>query len=246
MRYQFVYLPNIISTKKTSRRHQKEDYSKEKGHIDIGCFGAMRLLKNQCFQALCAIQAADKLGKILKFHITINPTASSYPYDAVSDRDPISNNLKELFKNSRHELVIHEWLSQDDFKELIHEMDLGLQISFTESFNIVSADFVNNDRLIIVSDAIYWLSPIMHVSTTDYESVVNKILFMYRQRNNDKFKESLKEDLERYNKVAKKEWISYLKKKVPALSSHGVHKGYHEKVKKDTKKPSKDNNKGKK
>jgi hypothetical protein len=253
LRHNFVYLPNIIMVEedckdKWGRRkeHKKErDYLPEKGHIDIGCFGALRLLKNQCFQALCAIQAADKLDKVLRFHVSVNPNAGSYPGHTLFDKDPIANNLKEMFKNNRHELIIHEWLDQTEFQKLIKEMDLGMQISYTESFNIVSADFINNDRLIVVSDTIDWLSPIMRASTTDYESVVNKLVYMYKYRNSEWLKNLAEEDLKKYNTGAKKEWISFLKKKVDTVFHHGHHRDDHKEDRKDTKRRGKDNSKGK-
>jgi hypothetical protein len=58
--YDYTYLPNIIT-----RREPVIDFLEERRHIDIGCFGAMRLLKNQCFQAICSMIAADQLDKML-------------------------------------------------------------------------------------------------------------------------------------------------------------------------------------
>jgi len=198
LRYDFTYLPNVITL-----REPQQDFIEEKQHIDVGCFGAMRLLKNQCFQALCAIQAANILDKKLYFHITPN----------LGEKDPVSNNLIELFKNNRHELVIHGWLPNDEFQKLVRKMDIGLQISFTESFNIVSADFINNNRVLVVSDAIDWLSPIMRTSTTDYETAVNKIVYMYRHRNSEWLKNIARHDLMEYNHRSKHEWLHFLKKK---------------------------------
>lgn len=211
LRHDFTYLPNIITIieDEHGRHHAKEhedrpeDFLEEKGHIDVGCFGAMRLLKNQCFQALCAIQAANKLNKKLYFHITPN----------LGEKDPVSTNLIELFKNNRHELVVHPWMPNDEFQELIQKMDIGVQLSFTESFNIVSADFINNNRLIIVSDAIDWISPVMRTSTTDYEAATNKIIYAYKFRNSEWLKDIARHDLREYNQKAKKEWSHFLKKK---------------------------------
>ena len=195
MNHNFAYLPNIITLQQPG-----QDFREDKQHIDIGCFGAMRLLKNQCFQAICAMKAADQLGKTLKFHIT----------PVVDERDPISTNLIELFKNNRHELIIHDWLPNDEFQDLVKQMDIGLQVSYTESFNIVSADFINNNRLIVVSDAIDWLSPIMRTSSTDYDTATNKIIYMYKHRNSEWLKDISRHDLKEFNHVAKHEWLEFL------------------------------------
>jgi len=198
MRHEFTYLPNVIIT-----QDLPNDYLDEKEHIDIGCLGATRLLKNQCFQAICAIRAADKLKKKLRFHVTPNLDQGN---------DPILANLKELFDRNRHELVIHDWLPNDEFQQLVREMDIGLQVSFTETFNIVAADFINNNRIIIVSDAISWLPSVFRTSTLDYDDLTDKIIVAYKNRNNNKLRRIAKDALRKYNLVAKYEWAKFLHK----------------------------------
>jgi hypothetical protein len=194
--YDYTYLPNIIT-----QREPEIDFLEERQHIDIGCFGAMRLLKNQCFQAICSILAAEQLGKRLFFHITPNLGV---------EKDAVLENLKELFSGSQHKLVIHDWLPNSEFQKLVRKTDIGMQLSFTESFNIVSADFINNGRLILVSDAISWLPNILRASTTDYDEVVRKIVYMYKHRNSEWLKDITRNSLRRYNDGAKLEWLRFL------------------------------------
>jgi hypothetical protein len=195
--YDYTYLPNIIT-----RREPVIDFLEERRHIDIGCFGAMRLLKNQCFQAICSMIAADQLDKKLFFHITPNLGV---------EKDAVLENLKELFKNSHHELVIHDWMPNQEFQKLVRRMDIGLQLSFTESFNIVSADFINNDRVILVSDAIDWLPNIFRTSTTDYNEVVKKVIYMYKHRNSTWLKGIARLYLAVYNGTSQREWMAFLR-----------------------------------
>jgi hypothetical protein len=197
MRYDFTYLPNVI----TISDDIPDDYIEDRHHIDIGCFGAMRLLKNQCFQAICAINAADKLEKKLHFHITPNLGI---------ENDPVLKNLQELFKIRPHELIVHDWLPNDEFQRLVRRMDIGLQISHTESFNIVTADFINNNRLILVSDAISWMPSIFKTSTIDYDEVTRKIIQMYKRRNSIALKTRALNHLISYNENAQQEWIRFL------------------------------------
>lgn len=201
MSHEFTYLPNIIVTRK--RRTAKQAWRDERDHIDIGCFGAMRLLKNQCFQALCAIKAADMLQKKLRFHVTANL--------AETVNDSILENLKQIFVDSQHDLIIHNWMNNEDFQKLVQSMDLGLQLSFSESFNIVAADFVNNDRMIVVSDAIDWLSDDFKTSTSDYEQATRKIVQAYINRNKEHFKERARKDLTEHNEMAIRTWKHFLK-----------------------------------
>jgi hypothetical protein len=197
MEYDFTYLPNVMTV-----LEPEDNDSEEKSYMKIGCFGALRLLKNQCFQAVCAIMAANKLNKKLFFHIT--------PNLAIQD-DSVLKNLRELFKNIGHELMVHNWMPNHTFQSLIGKMDLGLQLSYTESFNIVTADFINNNKLIIVSDAIVWMPPSMRVSTTDYEEVVDKIVHIYKHRNSNLIKSLVRRHLREYNEGAEKVWDDFLK-----------------------------------
>jgi hypothetical protein len=198
--YKFVHLPNIINIKYDSRH--KED----KHHIDIGCFGSLRILKNQLFQAVCAMNAADKIGKKLKFHITADVDEES------KVKNPVLKNLEELFKNSKHELIIHSWLENIVFQHIISEMDIGMQLSYTESFNIVSADFINNDRLILVSPTISWMPGILQVSTVDYDEVVNKLVWLYKHKDSFILKWYSRIKLIMYNTEAKSEWVEFIHK----------------------------------
>jgi hypothetical protein len=201
LKYDFVYLPNIVCI----NDKKNNETEKDNNIINIGCFGALRILKNQLFQAMCAIKAADTLRKTLHFHVTVNiKDDSDLP-------NPILKNLEELFKNSKHKLIKHQWQENDEFQELIKKMDIGMQVSFTESFNIVAADFINNDRVIIVSDAITWMPEILKVSTTDYDEVTKKIIFAYTHKNSCILKRKMRRNLMKYNIKSKYIWFNYLK-----------------------------------
>jgi hypothetical protein len=195
--YSFIYLPNIM----TAFDHNK-NINNERGIIDIGCFGALRFLKNQCYQAICAMKAADELKKKLRFHITVN-------FDTDS-KNPVLINLEQLFKNSHHELVKHDWLDNDKFNDIIKEMDMGLQISYTESFNIVTADFVNNNILIIVSDAIKWMPSFLKTSSVDYDKTTRKIVEVYGIRNDESLKTKCRQNLACYNRTSKGLWKKFI------------------------------------
>lgn len=192
----FVYLPNVITF-----HEPLEDYTRERSRIHIGCFGALRILKNQCFQALCAIEAANKMHKKLMFHITPHLT---------SENDPVFRNLVQIFETTEHELVIHPWMDTDKFHKLISKMDLGLQLSYTESFNIVAADFISKNKLLVASQAIDWMPEIMQASTTNYEQAVAKIIWVYHHRNDFALKQLTRTALMEYNREAKRKWHRFM------------------------------------
>lgn len=202
MNYEFIYLPNIIDIK-----FHKKRKSKYSSYMDVGCFGSLRLLKNHCYQAICAMEAADQLGKKLRFHITVD-----IGMDEKNNRYPVLKNLEELFKNSNHELVKHIWLDQEEFHPLIKKMDIGMQLSYTESFNIVSADFVNAGVLIITSDAIRWIPWFLKTSTVSYKKTIKKIKTIYNIKNSWILKYWSRRNLLIYNINAKYEWRKFLRK----------------------------------
>lgn len=140
----------------------------EKKVLNVGCFGAVRPLKNQLIQAIAAIKYANLYGKKLKFHINVA---------RVEGRgEPVLKNIRSLFENNpQHTLVEHQWLTHDEFIDLVQRMDLGMQVSFSETFNIVTADFVNNNIPVVVSDEVYWVNKLFKSKTTEVDSIVNKM-----------------------------------------------------------------------
>jgi hypothetical protein len=142
------YLPNIYPKKATSQNATARLFPI---HINIGCFGAIRLLKNHVGQAVAAMRFANQIGRELHFHIN---------NDCAGPVDNVLKNLRALFAGTEHVLVEHSWLPHDKFCELVAMMDLGLQVSLSESFNIVTADFVHAGVPVVASKEVkhvHWL-----------------------------------------------------------------------------------------
>lgn len=194
-----VYLPNIYEPPKGGARKHKD------GVIDVGCFGAIRPLKNQLLQAIAAIRFADEMHKPLKFHINANRTEQH--------GEQVLKNLRNLFKFTKHELVEHPWQQHADFLRLVRHMDIGLQVSLTESFNIVTADFVGQRVPIIVSPDITWMPRISMADPNSSRDIANKLKLMYRF----KFLEVANSiALAVYNNDAIDEWLDYIDRTTPA------------------------------
>jgi hypothetical protein len=90
-------------------------------------------------------------------------------------------------------------------------MDIGLQLSFTESFNIVSADFVNHGVPIVVSDAIKWLPFVLKTSTVTYEETIEKMIWVYKWRNSGLLRWWARLNLVNYNIGSKEHWSDFMK-----------------------------------
>lgn len=167
---QFIFLPNIYHPPKYNL--VKEE--KFENCINIGCFGAIRPMKNQYQQALAAIEFAEQIGKPLRFHVNGSRTEQK--------GDNVLKNLIALFENSPHELVQHGWYTHRQFIEAISKMDIGMQVSFSESFNIVTADFVLADVPIVASDDISWMPRLLKASPTDHRGIIKTMKFAYFMR----------------------------------------------------------------
>lgn len=133
--------------------------------IDIGCFGAIRPLKNQLSQAIAAATFARLRREKLRFHI--NATR-------IEGRgDNILKNLRAFFDACvGATLVEHPWTSHNDFLALTRGMDAVMQVSFSETFNIVSADAVNMSVPVVVSREVPWIGNYAHADPTDTRSMV--------------------------------------------------------------------------
>ena len=165
-----VYLPNIYQPRELLDLPAKKS---DQDVIDIGCFGAIRPLKNQLVQAIAAIRFGNRLQKKIRFHINA---------ERVEHGENVLRNLRATFRYSNHELVEHGWLAHADFLKLVRKMDIGMQVSLSESFNIVAADMVIEDVPVVVSDEINWLPWICQADPKDSEDIIDKLFLAYHGR----------------------------------------------------------------
>lgn len=202
-----IYLPNYYPVKLFKAGF---NFKSSKKTLEVGCFGAVRPLKNQLYQAVAAIQFANEKGKKLHFHINVARVENH--------GDPVLKNLRALFLNNpQHKLIEHTWLTHDDFVKLIKTLDLGLQVSFTETFNIVAADFVNNNIPVVVSDEIKWMSKFYKASPTDSCDIKSKMAFALNVKNlNVQYLNKVK--LWKYCNESESVWVDFMNSQ-----SHGHH-----------------------
>jgi len=72
-------------------------------------------------------------------------------------------------------LVEHPWLDHDEMLGLIATMDVGMQVSLSETFNIMAADFVYSQVPIVASTEIPWASNICTADAADSGDIADKI-----------------------------------------------------------------------
>jgi len=135
--------------------------------LRISCPGAIRPFKNHLNQALAAIRLSEWLNKPLEFYVN----ASRVEQGGAA----VLSNLRALFSgNPRLKLVEEPWLSHRDFVLFLGGMDLVMQVSFNETFNICAADAVAAGTPIVVSPEVSWAPREAMASPTDVTDIFHR------------------------------------------------------------------------
>jgi hypothetical protein len=165
-----LYLPNYYPISD----YKVKTYNKDKETIDISCFGAIRPLKNQLIQAMSAIEFAKEINKKLRYHIN----ATRHEGNGIA----VYNNIKGLFselQSDKYELVEHAWYDKDQFHDICGQMDIGMQVSFSETFNIVACDHLFNGVPIVYSNDIPWINEKYAADPNNSLDIKDKLLLTY-------------------------------------------------------------------
>lgn len=191
-----IYLPNIY----LDVEYRDVPSKKPDGVLDCGCFGAVRPFKNQLIQAMAAIVFADRNGWRLRFHMNTSRTEQG--------GDSPLKNIRALFEGNKHELVEHGWMDRQGFFNVIRKMDLGLQVSLNESYNITAADFVHENVPIVVGKTIDWMPSSQQADPENLEEIVSLMehSLIHRRSVADKSVRYLR----RYNKRSLEAWDNFL------------------------------------
>lgn len=148
------------------------EFKRKKGAqevIDVGCFGAIRPLKNQLIQAIAAIEAADEMNLALRFHINADRIEGN--------GGAILKNIRNLFAAfPKHTLVEHDWYPHEEFLDLLKTMDISLQVSFSETYNIVAADSVAMLVPIVSSKEVRFINDAYKAIPTSSFDIKEKII----------------------------------------------------------------------
>lgn len=153
------YLPNFYPT--DGIRHPRKTAD---GYLDVGCFGAIRPLKNIITQAIGALEFAARRGRRLNFHINGGRVEMGGA--------PILKNLQAIFDNQPHAtLMHHDWMPHETFRALVARMDIVSQVTFSETFNIVCADAASQGVPIVASAEVPWSDPSSQADPTDARSI---------------------------------------------------------------------------
>jgi len=155
----FLYLPNY---------YPETRYDSEFKHpaLHIGCFGAIRPLKNHLEQAMAAISYANNKSKELHFYVNSRVEQGG---------EEVLKNLRSLFANTQHTLKELPWLERRAFLVTMSKMDLAMCVSFTETFCLTAADAVSVYTPLLCSSQVPWASFLSIVPETNVKAIENGI-----------------------------------------------------------------------
>ena len=140
-----AYLPNLYWL----HSHPARQRAFQGGTLRIGVFGATRPLKNLMSAAGAALEIARHLRSPLDLWLSGGR--------AEGGGETVLAAVKEMLNGLPGvNLITNGWQSWPNFRKTVAHMHLLLQPSYTESFNMVTADGVAEGVPSVVSDAIDW------------------------------------------------------------------------------------------
>jgi len=134
--------------------------------LKIGCFGAVRPLKNHIAAAGAAVEIANRMRAECEFWINSGRTETG-------GATPLSAVREILSGLSNIRLCEYPWSSWAAFRSQVRAMHLLIQTSYTESFNMVTADGVSEGVPSVTSEAIDWVPNNWKVPVDDVNAVAS-------------------------------------------------------------------------
>lgn len=174
--------------------------------IHISCFGAIRPMKNQLHQAMAAITYANQIKRTLHFYMNCDRSEQR--------GEQVLKNIKALFNDSPHHLVNIGWLHHTDFIYICRIIDIGMQVSLSETFNIVTADHVYSGTPMVVSEHIDWMPQNTWADPHDIDSMIKRLYENDRNTSWCSYSNIWRNYryLNRWNRYSTNLWIKELKK----------------------------------
>lgn len=175
---------------------------KNPGEFRVGCFGAIRPLKNHMNQAIAALEISRRMGLNLKFFV--NATSS--------DTDQaLLNSLRSMFARVKPaELVEVPWQAHDDFLETLTSMDIVSQVSASETFNIVLADAVSVGVPVIGAN-IPWLDDIYQADPLNIDQIGKVLHHTWLRSGNESVQQDQRRSLTQYVRRSIGHWERWLR-----------------------------------
>lgn len=136
-------LPNLYFLTGNERNHRPVFSG---GTLRVGSFGAIRVQKNTMSAAAAAIELASRLRVNLEFYVSQGRREGGN-----------INSIRDLIRACKFAKFVEvPWEMWPNFRRTVAHMHLMMQPSYTETFNVVTADGVAEGVASVVSTAIEW------------------------------------------------------------------------------------------
>jgi len=170
--------------------------------VKIGIFGAIRPLKN----FMTAAAGAAAIQAILDVPVEIHMS-----FGGEGDGGDVGRAIVAMCSGIQGiTLVKHPWRPWEEFVEIVGKMDLLLQPSYTESFNMVTADGIYCGVPSVVSSAITWVPEDWKADSDDAMDIARVGVNLLSQ--SCAALEGFR-CIERQNDEGVKHWLQYLQRK---------------------------------
>jgi hypothetical protein len=174
------------------------------GPLKIGAFGAVRPYKNFMTAAGAALVLQRWLNVPVEFHMSAGGEID----------DMVAPAIAQIFEGTDVTLVVHPWRYWDDFINLIGDMDLLMQPSYTESFNMITADGILRGVPSVVSTAIRWAPNCWKADSDDAMDVARVAMDLLFDR---RYRMAGIPALRKHNEKALEKWAEFLGLRKPTL-----------------------------
>lgn len=169
------------------------------GTVKVGSFGAIRLMKNHITAAASALMLASAHRLDLEFYLSVNREENGRG---------VLDAIRALFAGvADAKLVEVPWACWSDFRRTIATLDLHVQLSMSETFNITCADAISAGVPSVIGEAIDWM-PSSWVAPIDDAEAAARVGW---QLLNDPFAaEDGQKALAAFNADSLKTWMAWL------------------------------------
>ncbi len=181
----FLLLPNLYEV------YGRECQEFSRDLIRIGTFGAIRPQKNVMTSAAAAMLLSKHTGRPVEFNVSTGREDGG--------GGVILNAIRQMMIHVPGvELVERHWSNWIEFKRTVRDMDILFQMSYTESFNMVTADGISEGVPSVTSDAIVWVPESWKAKADDVYSVaaIAEHLLHHREHETREGREALRKHSE--------------------------------------------------
>ncbi len=170
--------------------------------LKIGTFGAIRPQKNVMTSAAAAMLLGKMTGRFVEFNVSTGREDGG--------GNVILNAIRQMMIQVPNvELVERHWSDWREFKRVVRDMDILFQMSYTESFNMVTADGIAEGVPSVTSDAIVWV-PNEWRAQSDNVFDIAKVAYRLLEHREKEVKRG-QMALQEHNEKGLKYWQEFLK-----------------------------------